>query len=237
MVKRIAYITDVHLDEIFTIDQKVDARENWSRILKDISLRGIDEIVFGGDIGEESANQWFFNTLENFSLDLSLGNHDQFEEVIKHNNISHLAKQSEWYYSKPLGNYKGIFLDSSSELISNEQFEWFKKELGTSKSIILFIHHPILAVKALVDKQYALIDRVRLKSELLKLENEVTIFCGHYHFDDETKEANIHQYISPAASHQVEKLRDEIKVNNRTFGYRILELHENEIKTKLVNFS
>jgi hypothetical protein len=30
----------------------VDARANWQTLLADVSQRGIDELVFGGDIGE-----------------------------------------------------------------------------------------------------------------------------------------------------------------------------------------
>ena len=51
MNKKIAYITDLHLDEDFPKEMGVDSRSNWKVILKDVSNRNIDEIVFGGDIG------------------------------------------------------------------------------------------------------------------------------------------------------------------------------------------
>lgn len=237
MNKKIAYVTDIHLDEKFPMDKGFDARKNWKIILNDISSRGIDEIIFGGDIGDKTVNKWFFESLRNYTISITLGNHDYYSEVIKHYNLGVVEKQTELYYSQERGYYKCIFLDSSSGSISQEQFDWFKKELFTTKNIILFIHHPILAVDAEVDKRFALKERNRIKTELLNFENDVIIFCGHYHFEDEKNNDNIRQYITPASSYQVEKIPNEIKVNNDTFGYRIIELNKKEINTDLIMFS
>ena len=54
--KKIAYITDIHLDEQLPIDQGVDTRKNWEIILNDVSKKGIKEIIFGGDLGEKTVN-------------------------------------------------------------------------------------------------------------------------------------------------------------------------------------
>ena len=237
MNKNIAYITDIHLDEKFPIDMGVDARKNWKTILNDLSSKGIEEIIYGGDIGEKTANKWFFESLRNYTVAITLGNHDYYNEVIKHYNLKVVEKQTELYYSQERDYYKCIFLNSSSGSISQEQFDWFKKELLTAKNVIIFIHHPILAVEAEVDKRFALKERNRIKTELLNFENDVTIFCGHYHFEDERSNGNIRQYITPASSYQVENIPNEIKVNNDAFGYRIIELNKKEIKTDLIMFS
>lgn len=237
MNKKIAYVTDIHLEEKFPFDMGVDTRKNWERILKDISARGVDEIIFGGDIGEKTANKWFFESLQNYTIAVTLGNHDYYDEVIKHYNLGEVEKQTELYYSQEYDYYKFIFLDSSSGAISQAQFNWFKKELLISKNIILFIHHPILAVDVEVDKRFALKERDRIKTELLGFENDVTIFCGHYHFEDERKNGNIRQFITPASSYQVEKIPNKIKVNNNSFGYRIIQINKKEISTELILFS
>ena len=236
MIRKIAYITDIHLDEQFPKNHNVDTRKNWKLLLKDITEKGINEIVIGGDFGEKSSNKWFFESLNTYKIAISLGNHDYYNEVVKHYNFENAEKQTELYYSQEKDFYKFIFLDSSSGTISEEQFNWFKKELVSTKKIILFIHHPVLKVNTEVDKRYPLINRDRLKIELLNLKNDITIFCGHYHFEDEQTNKNIKQYITPACSFQVEKIPDEIKINNTLFGYRIIELNQKEIKTKLVLF-
>lgn len=237
MNKKIAYVTDIHLDEQFPIDQGIDARANWKVILEDIYARGIDEIIFGGDIGEKAANQWFFDSLRNYELSITLGNHDYFNEVIKYYDFEILNQQTELYYSQERKDYKLIFLDSSAGSISQAQFDWFRLELLSAKRILVFIHHPILAVDAEVDKRFGLIDRDRMKEELLKVEGEVVVICGHYHFEDEITYRNIRQYITPASSYQVVKIPDEIKVNTDAFGYRIIELKETGMKTDLVTFT
>lgn len=237
MNQKIAYITDIHLDEKVPLDIGVDTRKNWKVILNDIASRGINKIIFGGDIGEKSANKWFFESLQNYSVSITLGNHDYYDEVIKYYSFGVVEKRTELYYSQEHAHYKCLFLDSSSGLISQEQFDWFKKELLTEKSIVIFIHHAILTVDVEVDKRYALKERDRIKAELLNIRNDVTIFCGHYHFEDERSSGNIRQYITPASSYQVEKLPHEIKVNNNTFGYRIIELNKEEINTDLKMFT
>lgn len=236
MKKTIAYITGIHLDEEFPIDQGVDSRKNWEIILKDISSKKINEIIFGGDIGERSSHKWFFESLEHYNVSITLGNHDYFSDIIKYYKNGSNRKPNELYYCQEGTYFKFIFMDSSSGSISQGQFEWLKKELSTTKNILLFLHHPILGVDAEVDKRFALNERDKIKAELLNFENKVTIFCGHYHFDDDITKNNIRQYITPASSYQVEKIPNEIKIRNKVFGYRIIELNERRFSTELIMF-
>lgn len=237
MNKKIAYITDIHLDEQFPIDHNVNSRKNWEIILNDITSKGIDEIIFGGDIGEKTANKWFFDSLANYNIAITLGNHDDYNEVIKHYNVGLDKVQTELYYSQEREYHKFIFLDSSSGSISEQQFNWLKNELITDKDIVLFIHHPILAIDAEVDKLYALKQRDRIIAQLLNFKKDITIFSGHYHFDDERSNEHIKQYVTPASSYQVVKIPNKIKIDATTFGYRIIELNEKKINSNLMMFS
>jgi len=236
-MKRIAYVTDIHLDEEFPEEMGIDTRRNWETILNDISSRGLTEIIVGGDIGEKETNKWFFESLRAYHIALTLGNHDYFDEVVKYYNASRNDGSTELYYSQEQEYHKYIFLDSSSEAISSKQLDWFKTELITTKPILLFVHHPILATGSQIDIQFSLEGREKLENELLNIKNEVTIFCGHYHCADERRKANVLQYITPASSYQVEQLPDEIKVNKDGFGYRIIELNKMEISTEVVMFA
>ena len=82
-----------------------------------------------------------------------------------------------------------------------------------------------------MDVKYVLLGRSKLQNELQALKNEVIIFCGHYHMIDEQRIKNIQQIVSPASSYQVEKVPDDIQIDNTTFGYRIIEIDYQEIKT------
>ena len=236
MTSKIAYITDIHLDEDFPINQGIDARKNWNIILNDVKSKGITSIIFGGDIGEKFSNAYFFDSLKPFDIAVSLGNHDDFNEVIKYDTTVTNTNKKTFYYTRNTSLYKFIFLDSSLITIDEEQFIWFKNELITDKKIIIFIHHPILPVHTEVDRKYYLIHRDRLRLELEQLSTEVAIFSGHYHFDDIQTYKNITQYITPAASYQIAKIPDGVIIETANFGYRILEFSEALIKTELILF-
>lgn len=237
MSHKIAYITDLHLDEQFPKDHGVDSRLNWQVILNDVSEKNISKIIYGGDIGESSSNQWFFKTLESYDLEITLGNHDKFSEVKKYYPNTIDPNIPELYYSKDEELHKYIFLDTSAGSISKRQFKWLESELRSTKKKLLFAHHPILSVDTEADRQFALKGREELKQLLLNSGQEVVIFCGHYHMSDHSVVNNIEQYITPASSVQVVKNDHEIILDGQTFGYRIIDINNNGLETELIMFS
>ncbi|NJM52816.1 MAG: hypothetical protein HC846_05125 [Blastocatellia bacterium] len=108
-MKELAYITDIHLDEQYPGEIGVDTRNNFRRILSDINSRKIKRIICGGDIGESTSNKWFFETLKPYELNLSLGNHDTFAEVVKHFGENLIHSREEFYYSFEDEIFKSIF--------------------------------------------------------------------------------------------------------------------------------
>ncbi len=244
MLKKIAYVTDLHLDEEFIIGSDItgtgiDTRKNWITVLNDISLKGINNIIIGGDIGENSAHSWFFETLKNFNFLLTLGNHDKYNEIRKYFNQKS-EKKTKLYYLNRIHGYTCIFLDSSSELICNDQIDWLERQLLTFEKILIFIHHPIIGVNIEVDKKYSLNKRSLISNKIFELENEIRVFCGHYHCDDEKKVNNLYQYVTPAVSYQAKKITKKIELdtNTFTFGYRIINLESSKtISTDLILFS
>jgi 3',5'-cyclic-AMP phosphodiesterase len=230
----IAYVSDIHLAEDFPKENGVNAQQNWERILADIWSRQITHIIFGGDIGSAAAHPYFFKSLETFQLQLVLGNHDTFEEVAKTHQNSLVASRHQWHYVNDDTPYKQIFLDTSTDSISASQLAWLQQQLVTDKSILLFMHHPVLEVDTPVDRMFPLKERAQVEEMMARLPNRVHIFCGHYHMDDVRQQGNIIQTITPAASYQIEKEAAEIKINTQTFGYRILTITDDDVTTELV---
>lgn len=62
-----AFITDIHLDEAFPKEAGVDSHKNWNWILNDLQSKNIQEVIFGGDIGEYTSNNYFFESLKAFN--------------------------------------------------------------------------------------------------------------------------------------------------------------------------
>lgn len=233
-MRQIAFITDIHLDEQFPLDNNVIPTKNFERVLSDIEKRQITEVVFGGDIGESTAHNYFFKKLQNLSKNLILGNHDKLENV-----KSHFIKDKdnqELYYKSEDANYQYIFLDTSFDELSKTQLNWLKHELLESKELILFVHHPVLEIQTPVDKVYPLKNRNELKEVLLSFKQSITIFCGHYHMNDVQEYKNIKQYTTQSMSFQLVKKATEIEVDNKNFGYRIIKIYRDKIVTELINF-
>lgn len=239
LMKRIAHITDLHLEEPFPIDHGVKATENLKTILDDVASRGITEVVFTGDIGTAEANQWFFDTVYKYpvSLKLTIGNHDLFSDTIKHYKGDLPKGRSELYYTDEGEQFKYIFLDSSTSKISDTQLNWFKTELITDKKVILFIHHPVLETNTAPQKHYPLEGNTKIKEALLSHNKEVIIFCGHLHMEDLQSEENIIQHVTPASCFQVKKQPDKTELNNISYGYRIIEVDNEQVSSEVIMFS
>lgn len=232
-MKTIAYICDIHLDEDFPATLGVDAHNNWKHIMEDIRQRNIKDIIFGGDIGEIASNESFFDSLKDFNLHITPGNHDDGSEILKYY-PGNQNSGSEIYHSEEDEFFKYIFLDSSKEELSDNQFDWLKNELKSNKNILLFIHHPILEVDSPIDKKYPLHGREKISALLKDYNNHIHIFCGHYHMQDEKSIGNIRQYITPAASYQIKKHADKIETESDTFGYRLIKIDKQQMETQVI---
>ncbi|RAJ27256.1 metallophosphoesterase family protein [Pedobacter cryoconitis] len=268
--KTIAYLTDAHLGQKIILNDETgqmcyaqneaEHKDKLKFILEDIARNGITEIIFGGDIGTQEANLWFFETVYalNFKLLMVLGNHDTYSQVSQyykneyhhelskehhhelsneHHNRHYNKLTKELHYAYEQGHFKFIYLDSSSNAISQVQLNWLRLELDTEKEILLFIHHPVLEISTPLDKiGAALQGREEIKSLLSAQQKEITIFCGHYHMADELIAGNIRQYSSPACSYQIEKLSAKIEIDTLIFGYRTITINDSQINTKVKLF-
>lgn len=235
-MEKYAYITDLHLDESFTTENGVDARRNWLKILDDVKSRDISKIIFGGDIGEASSNSWFFKSLEEFDLNLTLGNHDSFENSIKYYNPGINEQQKGMYYSFNEGAYKFIFLDTSTGELSQTQLEWLTKELETSHELVVFLHHPVLDIGTTPQREFPWKSDRILQELLLKLNKKVFIFCGHLHLNDETTLGKVTQIVTPSASIQIKRDTEHTEIGSTAYFYRVITCEEEKLGHELVSF-
>lgn len=245
----IAYVTDIHLGQQLQMDSELgdgkmtyisnpdEHKHNFVLILEDIKMRGIKEIIFGGDIGTKDANSCFFEKIKeyHFKLFMVLGNHDTFATVSQYYNNGLTNETNEMMYSLDKDYFKYIILDSSTNKVSKAQLNWLKKQLKTQKKVLLFIHHPVLEINTPLDKiGAALKGRYELKQILINSKTDITIFCGHYHMADEATEKNIKQITTIASSYQIIKKSTKIETDQHTFGYTIIHIDGESIKTSAI---
>lgn len=247
--KTIAYLTDAHLGQKVVFEgvngsnkmtyhfEPDEHKNNLKVIFDDITKRGITEVIFGGDIGTGETIKWFFDQIREYKFNLLtvLGNHDTFLEVNKYHKNDLVKGEHEMNYVHEDTELKYIYLDSSANAVSAAQQNWLEKELNTSKNIIIFIHHPVLDIDTPLDKiGAALKGKDELKNLLQKSDKEITVFCGHYHMDDEKTAKNIRQFLTPAASYQIDKQAENVTVNQTTFGYRLIEINKDQVSSQVI---
>ncbi len=237
-MKKIAHITDLHLDEQFTYDQGAKPESNLKRILDDVTQKGIDQVIFTGDIGSNKSNQWFFDEVSkyNFDLKITLGNHDVFSNTSQFFNPGLPEDRNELFYSAEDEHFKFIFLDSSVGEISSSQISWLGNELKSNKSIVIFIHHPVLETGATPQKEYPLKNGQEIEKALRQVDKEVSIFCGHLHMSIENRVGKVRQFVTPAACFQTKKESATTEVENINFGYRILNLDKHQLSSEVIMF-
>jgi len=231
MTERIAHITDLHLDEEFPFNNQVSARKRLDGVLKDVKECDINHIVFTGDIGEKKGILYFFEQLKNIDFSITLGNHDNFNEISEHYNLGADYDSKKIYRSQLKNYFKFIYLDSSSGTIDYKQLVWLKNELISSKPIIIFIHHPIIGLNLKVDEIGKLKNRKDLTKILTEIPNEITIYCGHYHMENTLVYKNITQYITPAVAFQIKKDTYKIEIDTSVSGYRIIQIKKTELSS------
>lgn len=233
MVKKIAQITDLHLDEQFPFEDKISARKRFDKILTSIKNNCIRHIICTGDIGINQGIQYFFDQVKKMDVSIVLGNHDNFLNISKHYNLGADYSSKKIYRSEIKNCYKLIYLDSSSGIIDVKQLEWLKKELVSSYPIIIFIHHPIIGLHLKVDEIGKLKNRKDLTKILTEVSNNITIYSGHYHMESTLTYKNIKQFITPAVAFQIKKDIDKIEIDTTISGYRIIQLSKNEVSSEV----
>jgi len=248
----IALFTDTHLGQKLVMNTEIAGdkmrydnvpKEHEDRlrlVLDNIAGKGISNILFGGDIGTAQSVQGFFELLKeyDFTVTVILGNHDDYRNVTQYWNAGDNAVTGKLCYSRTDGDLKQIFLDSSDNVLGENQRAWLARQLDGVGNAALFVHHPILALDTPVDRTgAALRDRDEIRSLLLGTDCEISVFCGHYHMIDDISEANIRQFVTPAVAYQIVKQSEQLQVDTEALGYRILEIDGTEIGTQVVSLT
>ncbi len=231
---KIAFVTDLHFSEKNILDKGATPLDNWKHILSDLKQRGIRKLVIGGDIGNPAMYPDFFNDIKYFDWQLILGNHDKLDSLRSH--LPFECSSEALYYTQQFGDYNFIFLDTSSEKLSREQQRFLQEELASSLKPIVFIHHPVMAVDTLMDKNHPLKNRERVQEILTDYSRGVTLICGHYHLHFEGQYKNVRQVIAPAAAYQVKFNPDENVSDVNEFGYLLLDFSGTELTVEAVKF-
>lgn len=241
MPQRIAYLTDLHLDDKYSKMSNTDTFGHLESVLKDLATKQVDKLILGGDLGEPHTKAYLFERISGFEeVHITLGNHDEFADILPYyDRAQQLEAQATLYYSFVEEGYKYIFLDSSSGRLPSEQVTWLQQELHSSYPILLFMHHPVFGIeeRCLVDDMFPLLEREALQQLLLDSGADITLFCGHYHIPHQQTQGKIQQIITNAVSFQFDMQAEELSFHANHFGYRMIEVSATGVQSELLSFS
>jgi Icc protein len=241
MPQRIAYLTDLHLDDQYSKMSNADTFRHLETVLKDLETKQVDKLILGGDLGEPATMAYLFEQINAFEeVHITLGNHDEWADILPYyNKAQQLEAQAALYYSFVEDGYKYIFLDSSSGLVPSNQVAWLQQELDSSYPILLFMHHPVfgIAERCLVDEQFPLQERELMQQLLLESGANITLFCGHYHIPHQQTQGKVQQIITPAISFQFDMEAEQLRFHANHFGYRMIEVSETGVQSEVFSFS
>lgn len=202
---KIAQITDFHFDDFLAQRFGLDTPSNFEVILNDIRASGCDLLILTGDFGVVERYPWMAERLH----------------------------RDEYYFSLNLEGRRLIHLDSGHGEISPEQTDWLASELSSSgpAETIIFVHHPVLDCGTQMDVSMGLRGRERLETCLQTSGRDIVLFCGHYHFTHEIVKGRVRQFVTPACIMQIRSGNGQILSDSFDFGYRVIELSDNKLKT------
>lgn len=238
----IAQITDLHLDDFMAGRAGIDGRRNVLKILEAVEKQGIHDLVLTGDIGIPGSHQWLLDAIaaRNQNALFTLGNHDEATDFRNLAAVSDFIKPDGLYYYLVREGVSCIFLDSSRGLIEDGQLIWLESELkeagqDAGQHIAVFVHHPILDCGGTtMDRRYPLRNRDQVLQILTSSGRRTSIFCGHYHTFHEQSAGEISQYVTPSALLQLKQHSDELDIESKSYGYRLVRLSSDAIETEVV---
>ncbi|MFH1134243.1 MAG: metallophosphoesterase [Nanoarchaeota archaeon] len=248
MEGKIILFTDLHFgSNVENKEGKIGVNTHGGNIQMEIRglIRKIKQInpVFTVNLGDaihanskENALSLFkdivdlFEGIKVFHL---LGNHDT--KFLKPEEIEALTHQKS-HYSFVTGKVKHIFIDSfkKGEEISlpEDTFKWLKKELNTSKLIVIYSHYPItndprnLSYYHIKYPQRSfLIESAQIRMLLEESGNVIMFINGHTHFQFSKNIKGVRHHTIPSFS------EDDEGNPSAKFGILDLDRLELEIKT------
>lgn len=237
---RIAHITDLHITPGNQLNNDVDVRLNFTKVLDKVVEEGdINLIVIGGDLGHKETDlevlQWIKSKLDATGIKYRIipGNHDESKVLAEVFNIENEMEDGRLFFWDELDFGKIFYLDTSTGELPMHQLAWVEEECGKSyQKFLLFMHHPpVIAGVPFMDENHALKNMNQVQKILRNINNIQGIFCGHYHNERTVRLYNHMVMITPSTFAQLDDGKNELKILNTPIGWRKIEWDGSSLNT------
>ncbi len=240
---RIAFITDLHIDEDGKFPLNLDTKRQFLSVLDDVNARGYDMIILGGDIchqtGDAETYQWVSDQIAAAGIPcLSIaGNHDDSSLLAKYLMPGFPVSQGELYFSQIWEEQIVFFLDTSKGCMSDKQYNWLNDQISISgKQIYVFMHHPPLLCGSLhMEPKYQFSQMDQFKAFCSKWsDRNFKIITGHYHLERYLVSGNMSVWLTPSTFVQIDPECAVFRPLNHQIGYREIRIEDGGVFTETI---
>jgi Icc protein len=159
------------------------------------------------------------------------GNHDNRDRMRQIFGQSGLADNRWVCFSRELGDWRLIGLDSHSPgevagKIESAQIDWLKAQLTehANQPTIVFLHHPPFLVQCSWLDSIGLREPEQLMEVIHSFPQIRVVSAGHVHQDYAVRNGGVEFVTSPSTAAQFQPASDVLTFENMPPGYRVFEL-------------
>jgi len=247
-MKRIVQISDLHIGQPEQFPHGVDARQSLLDSLDLIDkVLPIDFLVITGDLAhktnafDHSICAWLEMYFSSYEAEILVvpGNHDNKEFLVSHFSHGHELLNGELFYTEDLAGRMGIFLDTSSHSISDEQLEWLRDKFSSCIKDhiqpVIFMHHPPCPSGSLfMDKRYPFQRPDDFADALSGYPDYIPIFCGHYHVEKTVLWRNAMIHITPSTCFEIDPFYEKFTLDPIPPGIRVIDCTRESIHSSVL---
>ncbi|MEM1319522.1 MAG: metallophosphoesterase [Bacteroidota bacterium] len=238
---KIIQITDLHIELKEEAPFGIDVIKNFQDILHTVQELKPDHLVVSGDLcyreGEEAIYRWCKKHLDQCGIpyDVIAGNHDDSTLMAKTFALEHLLNDGELYFTKKIGKYPIIFLDTALRQHSDNQLKWLRRQLHqANQEVVIFMHHPpIHSSVPFMDNNHALKDMDAVQAIFFEHPHPVNVFCGHYHVEKTVRLRNIMLQITPSCFFQIDHYEENFKVDHHRIALREIIIEQQQLLSRV----
>lgn len=234
----ILQITDMHL---FADKTKkllgIDTNESYHAVVKH-AMKYVGQcaaVLCTGDLSQDQSSQSYSVFSERIKM-LEMpcywlpGNHDKQSVMLPS------LLQEGWAHTKQImtEHWQIILLDSQVEgvpygYLSQAQLDFLEKKLQAhpEKFTLIGLHHHVLPVGSAWLDQHILKNNQALLALTKRYSNVKVVLSGHVHQDFDVMENDVRFLASPSTSVQFKPVSNDFAVDEKSPGYRHLQLHQN----------
>ncbi|MCS6822960.1 MAG: metallophosphoesterase [Cytophagaceae bacterium] len=235
----VAIITDIHLTPDGSNPQGLPVWDNFFWALSDARKNDAEMLILTGDLCYDVGNADTIQKVKNILVDSGIehyaipGNHDDpkmlcdvFGYEMKDKRMKPFSikkKNATWY-----------FLDSSDYTLCMEDLMFVLND-NTESMKLTCIHHPLCKGASLfMDTHHALKNYDDVYSILLKTNQPVSFFHGHYHIESQLNLNDFNFYLTPSTFYQIDGQSAHHVVSSVRPAYRLVNIGDKNLHTCII---